>query len=85
MKDYPYQKIRWTQAFFPREIVPLPGCVWSVCQRGYRPPDGKTSGVLSKKDSLIAQGVIKDGTLDFFQVRVSGENVCESHSAQAIQ
>lgn len=31
-------------------------------------PDGKT-GVLFKKDSLIAQGVIKeDGTLDFFEL-----------------
>ena len=57
-----------TQAFLPQGDSSCRGCVWSVCQRGYRPPGWKDEGSV-QKDSLIAQGVIKeDGTLDFSEL-----------------
>ena len=55
-----------TQAFLPQGDSSLAGAVYGLYAReDIVHPDGKT-GVLFKKDSLIAQGVIKeDGTLDF--------------------
>ena len=61
------QKIdKETQAFLPQGDSSLAGAVYGLYAReDIVHPDGKT-GVLFKKDSLIAQGVIKeDGTLDF--------------------
>lgn len=60
------RSIRQTQAFLPQGDSSLAGAVYGLYAReDIVHPDGKT-GVLFKKDSLIAQGVIKeDGTLDF--------------------
>lgn len=64
------QKIdKETQAFLPQGDSSLAGAVYGLYAReDIVHPDGKT-GVLFKKDSLIAQGVIKeDGTLDFSEL-----------------
>ena len=58
-----------TQDFLPQGDSSLAGAVYGLYAReDIVHPDGKT-GVLFKKDSLIAQGVIKeDGTLDFSEL-----------------
>ena len=58
-----------TQVFLPQGDSSLAGAVYGLYAReDIVHPDGKT-GVLFKKDSLIAQGVIKeDGTLDFSEL-----------------
>ena len=58
-----------TQDFLPQGDSALAGAVYSLyANEDIVHPDGKT-GVVFKKDSLIAQGVIKaDGTLDFSEL-----------------
>lgn len=60
---------RETQAFLPQGDSALAGAVYGLyAKEDILHPDGKT-GVVFKKDSLIAQGVIKaDGTLDFSEL-----------------
>ncbi|WP_287713800.1 SpaA isopeptide-forming pilin-related protein [Blautia sp.] len=58
-----------TQDFLPQGDSALAGAVYGLyAKEDIVHPDGKT-GVVFKKDSLIAQGVIKaDGTLDFSEL-----------------
>lgn len=60
---------RETQSFLPQGDSALAGAVYGLyAKEDIVHPDGKT-GVIHKKGSLIAQGVIKeDGTLDFSEL-----------------
>ena len=60
---------RETEDFLPQGDSALAGAVYGLyAKEDILHPDGKT-GVVFKKDSLIAQGVIKaDGTLDFSEL-----------------
>ena len=75
-----------TQAFLPQGDSSLAGAVYGLYAReDIVHPDGKT-GVLFKKDSLIAQGVIKeDGTLDFSKLYLGKMYVKEITPPEAIR
>ena len=74
--------IRRHRTFFHRGDSSLAGAVYGLYAReDIVHPDGKT-GVLFKKDSLIAQGVIKeDGTLDFSELYLGKMYVKGDYSA----